>query len=139
MFLRFIQRHFDKTLLIDLSNMQNWKGLNHPLAEAITSTLVVFDEYPVDNFHAVLHLRTRETDSAIRINRMAREIDARKHELHNFQHTFVPQCKHNFSHKNLKILQVRTAEVLKTKIKKIIDMPGKAKTNWKSKKGADGY
>ena len=82
-------------------------SLRHPLAKTITSSLVGFDEYPVDNFHSVLRSRTRETDSAERVNLMAREIDARKHDLHNFQLTFVPKEKHNFSHKNVKILQVK--------------------------------
>ena len=59
MFLMFRRRNYDKTLLIALSNMQYWKGLDHPLAEAITSTLVVFDEYPVENFHSVLAKKTK--------------------------------------------------------------------------------
>ena len=66
---------------------------------------------------------------------MAREIDARKHELHNFQQTFVPKVKHNFSHKNVKILQVKTTEFLQAKMKKIVDMPGQAKQVRMPKKG----
>lgn len=135
MFLMFRRRHYDKALLIALSNMEYWKGIGHPLAETITSSLVGFDEYPVENFHSVLRSRTRETDSAERVNLMAREIDARKHELHNFQLTFVPKIKHNFSHKNVKILQVKAAEFLKAKMKKIVDMPGQAKQVKNPKKG----
>ena len=76
MFLVFRRRHYDKAPLIALSNLEYWKSIHHPVVEALFSSLCCFDE---------IH------DNAERIMLAAREIDARKHDLSNFQVAFVPK------------------------------------------------
>ena len=81
-----------------------------PILRAISSSLSAFDEYPVENFHSLIRARTKETDDSKKINLAAREIDARKHELHNFHTTFVPSKKYAYSKKTIQALKLRAAE-----------------------------
>ena len=89
----FQRRHYDKALIVALSNMEYWKTTDHPLTDMISSSLNAFDEYHVDNFHSILHAHTKATDNEETISQVAREIDARKHRLHHFQSSFVPPRK----------------------------------------------
>ena len=63
MFMVFRRRHYDKALLVALSIIKYWKDHSHPLFQTMSSALVAFDEYPVENFHSLLRERTRETDN----------------------------------------------------------------------------
>ncbi|CAB4023389.1 Hypothetical predicted protein [Paramuricea clavata] len=76
--------HYNKALLVNLSLFQHWEENTHSMFETARQYIVAFDEYPVENFHSVLRARTKETDSADQIAFKAKEIDACKHELHNF-------------------------------------------------------
>ena len=127
MFIMFRRRHYDKALLIALSNMEYWKSIEHPLANVICQSLNAFDEYPVENFHSVLRAHTRITDNEELIKQAAREIDARKHELHTFQSSFVPPCKRNLSSKSVDILKLKSAEFLIHRFQGIIKCPNQAK------------
>ena len=91
MFLVFRRRHYDKAPVIALSNLEYWKGINHPVVEALFSSLYCFDEYAVENFHSVLRSQTKIHDNEKRITLAAREIDGRKHDLSDFQAAFVPK------------------------------------------------
>ena len=90
MFLVFRRRHYDKAPLVAISNLEYWKNIDHPIVEALFSSLCCFDEYAVENFHSVLRSRTKSHDNAERVALAAREIDGRKHNLSNFQAAFVP-------------------------------------------------
>ena len=63
MFMMFRRRHYDKALLIALSNMEYWKSIDHPLSNLIYTSLNAFDEYPVENFHSILPANTTKTDN----------------------------------------------------------------------------
>ncbi len=65
--------------------------------EIIQQFLAALDEYPVENFHFVLRARTNVSDTAEQIREKAKEIDACKKEMHEFQSSFVPPRKFNFS------------------------------------------
>ena len=91
MFSMYRRRHYDKAPLIALSNIEYWKSINHPFVPTLLSYVCAFDEYPVENFHSVLRAHTRITDTPEIISVAAKEIDAQKDELHNFQSTFVPK------------------------------------------------
>lgn len=127
MFAVFRRRHYDKAPLIGLSNIEHWKTSDHPILTAISSSLSAFDEYPVENFHSLLRARTKEIDDAKKINLAAREIDARKHELHDFHTTFVPSKKYSYSKKKIQALKLRAAEFLTKKFGCLIANPGQAK------------
>ena len=127
MFLIFGRRHYDKALLIALSNIEYLKSIDHPLLQTIFSSLCAFDEYPVENFHSLLRARTQDTDTAEKINQAAREIDARKHELHDFQTVFVPIRKSGFSERKLTSLKLKSAEFITKKFGAIMANPGQAK------------
>ena len=64
MMMVFRRRHYDKALLIALSNFHYWHEKDHPLHKVIQQFLVALDEYPVKNFYSVLRVRTNETDMA---------------------------------------------------------------------------
>ena len=134
MFLMFGRRHYDKVLLIALSNIEYLKSIDHPLLQTIFSSLCAFDEHPVENFHSLLRARTQDTDTAEKINQAAREIDARKHELHDFQTVFVPIRKSGFSEMKITALKLMSAEFVTKKFGAIIANPGQAKCMTKQKK-----
>ena len=128
MFKMFRRRHYHKALLIALSNMEYWKSIEHPLANVICQFLNAFDENQVGNFHSVLRANTRITYNEDLIKQAAREIDARKHELHTFQSSFVPPCKRNFSRKSVDTFELKSAEFLIHKFQDIIK--SQIKQNW---------
>ena len=99
MLMVFGRRHHDKALLVALSMFRFWKDHAHPFHDTLATSLAAFDEYPVENFHSVLRARTKEGNTAEQISLRAKEIDACKHELHNFKSWFVPPKKFNFSSK----------------------------------------
>ena len=96
----------------------------HPLHEVIYQFLVALDEYPVENFHSVLRARTKETDTAEQIQKKAREIDTCKKEMEEFQSSFVPPRKFNFSRKRIDNLKTKAAEFLVKKFETIHSHPG---------------
>ena len=126
MMMVYQRRHYDKALLIALSLLKYWKDHCHPIHQSLITALPAFDEYPIENFHSVLRGRTREFDTGSQINLMAKEIDACKHELHNFKCMFVPPKRFTFSQKKIDNLKVKAAEFLKKKFQTINDDSGKA-------------
>ena len=127
MFFIYRRRHYDKAPLIALSNSEYWKSINHPLVPTLMSSLCAFDEYPVENFHSVLRVHTQVIDTPETISLAAKEIDAQKHELGEFQSAFVPERKQNFAHKNVEMLKIRAAEFLTQKFKSIFETPNAGK------------
>ena len=125
MMMTFHRRHYDKALLIILSTFKYWQENTHPMHEVIQQFLVALDEYPVENFHSVLRARTSVSDTAGQIREKAKEIDACKNEMHEFQSSFVPQRKFNFSRKRINIMKTRAAEFLVGK-KAFHSQPGRA-------------
>lgn len=127
MFMVFKRRHYDKALLVAISIIQYWKDHSHPLFQTMSSALVAFDEYPVENFHSLLRARTRETDTGEQLNLKAKEIDACKHELHLFKSMFVPPRKFSFCQKKITSLKIKAAKFLTTKFESILAHPEAAK------------
>ena len=126
MMMVFHRRHYDKALLIVFSTFKYWQEKNHPMHEIIKHFLAAFDEYPVENFHSVLRARTNEKDTAEQIQEKAKEIDACKKEMHEFQSAFVPPKKFNFSRKSIDNLKAKAAEFLFTKFEALHLQPGRA-------------
>ena len=92
----------------------------------IQQFLAAFDEYPVENFHSVLRARTKETDTAEQICEKAKEIDACKKEMQEFQSSFVPPRKFNFGRRRIDNLKTRAAEFLVKKFEAIHSHSGMA-------------
>eukprot|EP00794_Sanderia_malayensis_P002757 gene2757-3187_t len=134
MFLMFRRRHYDKAPLIALSNVEYWKQVGHPIINSITSSLSAFDEYPVENFHSLLRAKTTSTDQACRIALKGKEIDSRKHELHEFKSTYVPPRKFAFSRKNIDSMKVKAAEYITEKFANLIQNAGQATMEMLSEK-----
>ena len=126
MMMIFHRRHYDKALLIVLSTFKYWQENTHPVHDIIQQFLVALDEYPVENFHSVLRARTSVSDTAEQIREKAKEIDACKKEMHEFQSSFVPPRKFNFSRKRIHNLKTRAAEFLVNKFETIHSHPGRA-------------
>ena len=81
----------------------------------------------MENFHSVIRAHTRVTDTPEMISLAAKEIDARKHELGEFQSAFVPDRKQNYTHKNVELLKIKAAEFLAKKFKSILEKPNEGK------------
>ena len=75
---------------------------------------------------AVLRARTKETNTAEQICEKAKEIDACKKDMQEFQSSFVPLRKFNFSRKGIVNLKTRAAEFLVRKFGAIHSHPGMA-------------
>ena len=126
MMMIFHRRHYNKALLVALSTLKYWHENTHPMHLVIQQFLAAFDEYPVENFHSVLRARTKETDTAEQICEKAKEIDACKKDMQEFQLSFVPSRKFNFSRKRIDSLKTRAAEFLVKKFEAIHSHPGMA-------------
>ena len=74
----------------------------------------------------MLRARTKETDTAEQIQKKAREIDTCKKEIEEFQSSFVPPRKFNFSRKRINNLKTKAAEFLVNKFETIHSHPGQA-------------
>ena len=123
----FKRRHYDKALLILLTTIEHLKAINHPLCHTIFNSLVAFDEYSVENFHSVLRGRTKVTDTGSQIQLQAREIDACKHELHEFKSWFVPPRRNTYSPGKMQNLKLKASEYLIQVFKKLLSNTGKAR------------
>ena len=106
----FGRRHHDKALLVALSMFRFWKDPAYAFHDTLATSLAAFDEYPVENFHFVLRARTKEGNTAEQISLKAKEIDACKHELHNFKSWFVTPEEFNFNSKRINSLKVKAAK-----------------------------
>ena len=123
----FKRRHYDKSLLILLTTFQYVKEINHPFFQVISKFLVAFDEYSIENFHSILRSRTKSTDNGAQISLQAKEIDACKHELHEFKSWFVPPRRYNFCPSKVKKLKFKASEFLVAKFRTLLDSSNKAK------------
>ena len=67
MLMVFKRRHYNKALFIFLTTFNHLKETGHPFFDILLSSLVAFDEYPVENFHSILRGRTKATDTGEQI------------------------------------------------------------------------
>ena len=123
----FNRRHYNKALIILLTSFYHLQVTGHPLYHVLSNHLNAFDEYPVENFHSILRSKTKSTDTGEQIFRKAREIDACKNDLQEFQSWFVSKRKHAFCPKKIKSLKLQAAKFLISKFERIGDNPGQAK------------
>ncbi|XP_065055577.1 uncharacterized protein LOC135684101, partial [Rhopilema esculentum] len=89
MFFCYKRHHYNKAPLVWLSNILFWKANNHPLFQALLSSLNAFDEYPVENFHSLLRSQTVQSDDAELISRKAKGVDSNKTTSAKFSSAFV--------------------------------------------------
>ena len=123
----FKRRQYGKALLILLTTFECLKRINHPLLHVISKNLGAFDEYSVENFHSILRGRTKITGSGPQIFQQAREIDACKHELHEFKSWFVPPRNYNFCPSKVTNLKFEASKYLVAKFKTLLTSSTKAK------------
>ena len=123
----FNRRHYNKALIILLTSFYHLQITGHPLYQVLSNHLNAFDEYPVENCHSILRSKTKSTDTGEQIFRKAREIDACKNDLQEFQSWFVSKRKHAFCPKKIKSLKLQAAKFLISKFERIGDNPGQAK------------
>ena len=106
-----------------LSTFLHCQGNALSMFDKILEHLAAFNEYLVENIHLVLRRRTKDTDTADEIAANAKEIDARKHEFHSFQCTFVPPKKSNLSSKRINKLKTRAVEFQTLKFELLFTHP----------------
>ena len=126
MFFCFKRRHYNKAPLVWLSNVLYWQESDHPIFHLLLECLQVDDEYPVENFHSILRGQTNDYSSPDDIQRKAREINANKNVLRQFQTHFVPPKSSTYSHNQLRILNLKSSEYLASIFKDIFLHPHQA-------------
>ena len=126
MFFCFKRRHYNKAPLVWLSNVLYWQESDHPIFQLLMECLQVDDEYPVENFHSILRGQTNDYSSPDDIQRKAREINANKNVLRQFQTHFVPPKSSTYNHNQLRILKLKSSEYLASIFKDIFLHPHQA-------------
>ena len=110
MFVCLKRRHYNKTLLIWLSNISQWKSKE--LYELFSTCQAIFDEYPVENTHSIIRAQAQPSDTAEKLRQRAKCIFQSKTKQANFRSNFTPPKQFHFSQQQVKYLKVRCAEFL---------------------------
>ena len=108
MFFCFRRRHYNKALLVWLSNFLFLKQIDHPLFHLIMNHLNVLDEYPVENFHSILRASAKDSDNEKSLQEKARALDSNKETLSEFESTFVKPQKQSSKRTELGLLKLKT-------------------------------
>ncbi|RIB21464.1 hypothetical protein C2G38_2176506 [Gigaspora rosea] len=61
-FYQYQQRHYNKLLLMFLSDVFYWFSTNHPIMQILTDSIHVFNDYYVENFHSSLRQQIQESN-----------------------------------------------------------------------------
>lgn len=126
MFTCLRRRHYNKAPLVWLNMCCHW-GRNFPeMYNILLNYLTITDEYPVENTHSILRAQTKPSDTAAQLTKKAKTIFQSKEKQCNFRSYFTSPKKFSFSHKQLKYLKVKCAEVLSSMFTAISQSPGKS-------------
>ena len=76
-------------------------------------------DYGVENTHSIICLKTKSFDSVAQLIKKVKTIFHDKHNLQNFQSSFMPTKNFSFLQKNIDTLKGKTANILIEKFKEI--------------------
>ena len=116
MFHCFRRRHYNKSPLVWLSNINFWEENNEDTYETLKEYINNTDEYPVENTHSIIRGNTNSWDSPQQLRFKAKSIFSSKERQHNFRSYFTPPKLYTFSRKQLKALEVKCADILVNKV-----------------------
>jgi hypothetical protein len=121
LFARFKRRNYNKAPLFFLSDVWYWESIKHPILDVLKKHLVIFNDYPVENYHSLIRRQTRETDTAEQLSKAAHVINYFRHD-NTFQSAFVTTKRYPYSKDDLSGLTNRASIFL-------LELFTKVKTN----------
>jgi len=126
LFARFKRRNYNKAPLFFLSDVWYWESINHPIIDILKKYLVVFNDYPVENYHSLIRRQTRETDTPEQLARTAHVINYFRHD-NAFRRTFVTTKRYPYSKEDLSGLTNKASVFLLELFTEVKNNVGKSK------------
>jgi len=125
---------YNKVPLVSLSNFLFWKRDSPPSFQTLLQQLIVFDEYPVENFHSILQGQTRESDGSDMLQRKAKALDEIKSQASCFASVFDMPRKYLIFRDKLEDLKLSAAQFIFNRLQKIKENPGSDIIVWGPKR-----
>ena len=88
--------------------------------------IAIFNEYPVENTHSILHSQKKGSDSADELSKKAKSIFQSKGKQSHYRSFFTTPKQFSFSHNQLWLLKVRCAQAQSSMFIKISQSPGQS-------------
>jgi len=134
MFARFKRKNYNKAPLVFLSDVWYWENIKHPILKVLKEHLVVFNDYPVENYHSLIRRQTSETDTSEQLSRTAHVINYLRHD-NAFQKAFVTTKRYPYCKEDLTGLTNRASTFLLELFTKVKNNVGKSKFMTVSRRG----
>ena len=100
----------------------HWGKHAPQLYNILRNYIAIFDEYPMENTHSILHSQTKDSDSADELRKRAKSIFQSKGKQSDRSFFTTPR-QFSFSHDQLHLLKVRCAQALSSMFIKISQSP----------------
>ena len=79
-FYRYQRKNYNKLPLAFLSDVFYWQNIRHPIIETFETSLHIFNDYYVENFHSSIRYQTNSFNTAQQIINQAKIIDQMRSE-----------------------------------------------------------
>ena len=122
MFYCFQRHHYDKNLLVWVSNLSFWRKYNNNLFNFLFNSLPATDEYPIENTHSIIRGNTNDYDEAQMLEKKVKAIFTNKKDQSNFRSHFQPPKNFTLSKNNLTSTKTLVAKKLTSIFQKICDL-----------------
>jgi hypothetical protein len=111
-FYRYHCKNYNKLPLAFLSDIFYWQNIKHPIAETLKTSIHIFNDYYVENFHSFIRRQANNYDTAAQqINNQAKIIDQTRNK-NSFAEVFSKNHNIVYTEKQLKFLEKKTAVFL---------------------------
>jgi hypothetical protein len=107
-FYRYRRKNYNKLPLAFLSDVFYWQNTKHPIAETLKTSLHIFNDYYVENFHSSIRHQTNNSNTAQQIIHQAKVIDQMRSK-NSFTETFSSDHNIIYTEKQLEFLEKKTA------------------------------
>ena len=107
-FYRYRRKNYNKLPLAFLSDVFYWQNTKHPMAETLKTSLHIFNDYYVENFHSSIRHQTNNFNTAQQIIHQAKAIDQVRGKS-SFSKNFSNNHNIIYTAKQLEFLEKKTA------------------------------
>src|ERR1700722_17608718 len=108
LFFSYRHKNYNKLPLAFLSDVFYWQNTKHPIAETLKTSLHIFNDYYVENFHSSIRHQTNNSNTAQQIIHQAKVIDQMRSK-NSFTETFSSDHNIIYTEKQLEFLEKKTA------------------------------
>ena len=91
-----------------LSDVFYWQNIKHPIIKAFKTSLYIFNDYYVENFHSSIRYQTNNFNTAQQIINQAKVIDQTR-DKNSFNETFSNNHNIIYTAKQLEFLEKKVA------------------------------